>query len=202
MLTFDPDPHVYRWRGAIVPGVTSLLEGLHSFAHLPPGILEAARERGTNVHSACELYDLEDLDEDDLHRNLPLTWRYLQGWKKFVRECEPNWSLIEQPLYSKGFGFAGTPDRLGTFKRAGVDVGRAVVDIKSGATSHPIWGVQTAAYKELARGMDPLMADARRFTIQLTAEGDYRLLEWIDPFDWPLFVGLTNIHKFKEKHKL
>lgn len=198
MLTFNADLHEYRWRGKVVPSVTQVLDGLHSFAGVPWEVLEAARARGTAVHTACQFFDEDDLDEDRLAVDDWDIWCYLQGWKAFVRDTEPNWSVIESPFYCPALGFAGTPDRIGEFTFRGQRMTGATLDIKSSASSHPTWGVQTAAYAHLAKtGGGP------RFTVQLEPhpDGRYRLLEWKDPHDWPVFVSLMTLHNWRAKHE-
>ena len=194
MLTFDARTHTYRYGGKVVPGVTSLLDSLHSFAGVPWEVLEAARRRGSDVHLACQLYDENDLDEERLKAKQPLVAGYLKGWKKFLRDCQPNWVAIEEPVYHEGQGYAGTPDRFGELLYKARRLPIAQVDIKTAAASHPVWGVQTAAYDE-ASGYRAL-----RFTCQLAPEGTYRLIEWTDPSDWPMFLSLLNVHHWKVRH--
>lgn len=177
-----------------MPSVTQVLEGLHSFANVPWDILEAAQERGTDVHSACQFHDEDDLIESDL---TPLVRGYLEGWKRFVLDCSPNWSAIEQQFYHPTLRYAGTPDRFGELTLRGELVGQAQVDIKTALASHPCWGVQTMAYNHIAG-----LPGARRFTCQLRPDGTYRLIEWTDAQDWPVFVSLTTLRTWKERHSL
>ena len=195
-LTFDARTHTYRYGGKVVPGVTSLLDELHSFAGVPWEVLEAARHRGSDVHLACQLYDENDLDEDRLQARQLGVFGYLTGWKKFLHDCQPNWVAIEEPVFHEGQGYAGTPDRFGELVYKGRRLPMAQVDIKTAVASHPIWGVQTAAYNEASGYRAP------RFTCQLAPDGTYRLIEWTDPADWPIFLSLLNVHHWKAKHGL
>lgn len=197
MLTFDPATHTYRYAGKVVPGVTSLLDSLHSFAGVPWEVLEAARHRGSDVHLACQLFDENDLDEERLEAKQPKVHAYLKGWKKFLRDCQPNWVAIEEPVYHEGQAYAGTPDRFGGLLHKGRRLSIAQVDIKTAAASHPVWGVQLAAYNAAA-----LYGDVPRLTCQLAPDGTYRLIEWTDPADWPIFLSLLNLHHWKERHGL
>lgn len=195
MLSFNEERHEYRWNGVVVPSVTQLLNALHSFAGVPWDVLEAARLRGTRVHKACELFDLDDLDEEALAADLPQVVPYLEAWKKFVRDCEPNWEGIEEQVYHPSHRYAGTLDRRGELTVGGQRIQRAVVDIKTAVDLHPVWGVQTMAY---SRACD--WPDARRFSCQLREDGTYRLREWTDPNDWPVFVSLTTLNAWKARH--
>lgn len=197
MLTFDEARHEYRFNGVVVPGVTSLLRQLHSFAGVPLDVLDRARDRGKDVHLACQLFDEDDLDEEALQRLDPEVFGYFEGWKRFMRDCEPNWTAIEQPVFHKLLRYAGTPDRFGSLTWAGGPVEEAQVDIKTSQQSHPVWGIQTAAYNHAAGTPHRL-----RLTVQLRPDGTYKILPWIDPQDWPVFVSLTTLRTWKERHRL
>jgi hypothetical protein len=186
-LTFDAARHEYRSGGLVIPGVTSLLDQLHSFAGVPRDVLDAAKKRGSAVHAACEYHDQNDLDETTLD---PVVAGYLAGWKRFLSDKRPAWSHIEQPVFNRVHRYAGTPDRFGEMGGEKVQV-----DIKTSAASHPAWGIQTAAYNHAAG-----YPSARRFTCQLRPDGAYRLIEWRDPNDFAVFVSLITLHNWKAKH--
>lgn len=194
-LTFDEPSHVYRWNGKVVPSVTQVLGALYSFADVPIDVLEAARERGTDVHLACQLDDEGDLNEATITEEVA---PYLKAWRKFKHDCRPSFGAIEKPVYNAARRYAGTPDRDDVCFRFGAEmVTGAQIDIKTSLASHVCWGVQTAAYSNaLGKPQQP------RFTVQLRPDGDYRLLEWTDPADWPVFVSLLTLRTFKERHKL
>jgi len=201
-LTFDEASHTYRWKGSVVPGVTSLLGSLQSFANISPDGMEAAQERGTDTHNACHFYDEEDIDEAKLLAAQPDVWARLQGWKRFLLDCRPNWSLIEEPLYHEGLRYACRPDRIGELTLNSIVVPNCVVEIKTSASKHPVWGVQTMAQAK-AFG---LPYEARRFTVQLLIGADglgtYKLEEWKDPTDWPVFVSLVTLNQWKRSKNL
>lgn len=187
MLTFDEAAHEYRLGGARLPSVTQLLQQLHSFAGVPAAVLAAAAERGTAVHKACELLDLDDLDESTVDSSLV---GYVEAWKAFMRDKTPNWRHIELIAHHQTLRYAGMLDRFGE-----IDGDEWVVDIKTSATDHPVWGIQTAAYAHLLN-----KPNARRATVQLRPNGTYRFKPWTDPTDWPVFVSLVTLNSWKEKH--
>lgn len=188
MLTFDQASHTYFWNGKPVPGVTSILQALHSFDGVPAGVLEAAQDRGTAVHLCCEYLDKGILDEESID---PAITGYVDAWRLFTAEMRPVWSHIEAQVYHQVMRYAGTVDRVGQLQ------GREfVLDIKTSIASHPVWGLQTAAYGH-ALGKQ----DAARATVQLRADGTYRLIEWKDTADWPTFVSLITINNFLQKHR-
>jgi hypothetical protein len=188
MLTFEPEGHVYRWSGRVVPSVTQVLARCHDFGFISREMLEAAQDRGTYVHALCELDDMGDLDED-AERDGEF-FGYLLGWRKFVADYRPNWAVIEQPFFSEGMDIAGTPDRAGVLETLGTDTW--VIDIKSSVAKHRVWGMQLAAYRRMiAEKMGLRWHLARRASVRLTPDGLYKFDEYPDKRDLPAFLGLV-----------
>lgn len=196
-LTFEEDGHVYRWNGVVVPGVTQLLQGLHSFAGVPLEVLQVAQERGTDFHDMTQMVDEDDLDEDRLKAECPHLHAYLPGYRKFLLDCSPNWRHIEEPVFHRQLRYATRPDRIGEFKYQGKRVADAVVEYKTSAAPHAVWGIQTMAQAHAAG-----RPTARRFSLQVTPDGAYRLREWIDPDDWPAFVSLLTLYQWRKRNGL
>lgn len=191
-LTFDAATHTYRWKGVVVRSVTQVIEdAMHTFARVPGQVLEVAQLRGTNVHLACQYHDEDCLDESEFTLE---ELGYLAGWRRFLVEHEPNFTAIEKPFYNEVYGYPGTPDRDGSLLVKGGRAEDANIDIKTGTASSPTWGIQTAAYVQ--------GKPRRRFTVQLSSDGNYKLLEWTDPMDWPAFVSLLTFNRWKRKHNL
>lgn len=145
MLTFDEPTHTYRFGDRIVPSVTQVLDRAHSFGFVTAEVLAAAQDRGTFVHKLCELHDLDDLHPSEYDGTDHAG--YLQAWVKFLADKRPNWAGIERRCYSQRFSFAGTMDRCGTLEQFGRD--RWIIDIKTSAQKYRVWGMQTAAYRQL-----------------------------------------------------
>ena len=137
-INFQEEGHIYRTPGGlVVPSVSEILKhfGISNYDMVDGVLLKAAADFGKVVHETTKLYDIDDLESCD-----PQVQPYLDQWIKFRHDyCISNFDLIEQPLYSKVWGFAGTPDRLS---------GNILPDIKSGAkmVSHKL---QTAFYQIL-----------------------------------------------------
>lgn len=196
-LTFEEEGHVYRYNGVVVPGVTQLLQPLHSFAGVPLDVLQVAQERGTDVHDMTQLVDEDDLDEAKLQAECPTIHAYLPSYQKFLRDCTPNWRHIEEPVFHKTLRYACRPDRIGEFKYQGRRVPDAVVEYKTSEAAHPVWDLQTMAQAHAAG-----RPSARRFSLQLRIDGAYRLKEWTDPDSWPAFVSLLTLHTWKMRNRL
>lgn len=195
MLTFDPDSHVYRLSGDVVPNVTSILRPLGGYEWVDAEVLERKGEIGRAVHLATQLDDggvLDDSSVSDLLRP------YLDAWRKFRREVPCEWQAIESPLYHPLLTYAGTPDRIGTVRGL-----PAILDVKTTAQLSPITGVQLAAYRELAyvnRDTDE-PASRLRYAVQLKPNGTYVLQQYSSSDDWPCFLGLLSVANWKAKHK-
>jgi len=188
MLTFDQPSHTYRFMGAVVPGVTSLLRPLSSFAGIAPAVLEAKAKLGRDVHAACEYDDQDDLDEDFLE---PDVAGYLKGWRAFRRDTHCTVLAVEKRVFEPMLQYAGTLDRLLLIE--GV---RWLVDLKTCFTTPVTAGPQTAAYLR-ALGDTSI---TRRAALRLRLDGTYRFdpLEGVD--DWSAFMACLTLHRFKESH--
>jgi hypothetical protein len=100
---------------------------------------DSALKFGGAVHEMCRLYDLNDLNESKLDIHLQ---PYLVGWKKFLNDFKPEWSLIEQRINNSLF--TGQLDRFGDINKK-----RVVLDIKTGTIQIGPCGFQLSGYSEL-----------------------------------------------------
>ena len=199
MLTFDPVPHEYKWSGRRVPSVTQLLDRLHSFAGVPMEILDAAKRRGSYVHDMCDADDANDLADPDAEL-AGQYGGYLLAWRKFRADYAPEWAGTEERGYSERYGFAGTLDNRGTLGKFGVV--KWIIDKKTSAQTHPVWGMQVAAYRQLVAERDPSWLMARRATVRLAADGTYKFDEWQDPGDWPAFQSLLTLQQWCTRNRI
>ena len=82
-LVFNEEKHEYSVSGVRYPSVTQILAPLVDYSQVPRAVLERARKLGQAVHRMTELFDLDDLDMDDLADELR---PYLTAWIKFRAE--------------------------------------------------------------------------------------------------------------------
>lgn len=196
MLTFDEPTHTYRYDGRVVPSVTQVLEHMCRFEFVTREELELAGRRGTYVHQLTHLSDLDELDDETESQGEH--WPRLLAWRTFCADYGANFSALEQQGYSHLFGFAGTVDRRATLEKVSL-TDRWILDVKSSEARGATWGLQLAAYKQVAMEEDPAWALARRATIRLLPSGRYIFDEFRDPADWHLFKAMLIVHKWSTR---
>lgn len=188
MLTFDEATHTYRLDGVVLPSVTTIMKPLYDFSFVNELTLEIASKRGVEVHKACEMYDLDDLDESSLEG-----WQwinYFKAWKRFRAESGYVPHLTEMRVHHPLLKFAGTLDSKG--EMAGAEV---IIDRKTTASLSPAIGVQLAAYEEALRQEDKKLPKMKRYAVQLRPDGTYRLQPYEKSTDWSTFVALMNLKR-------
>lgn len=191
-LTFQPEGHVYRIDGEVVPSVTQILAPLYDFSAIPPDVLERKSAIGVAVHAATELIDLDDLDESTVD---PAIEGYLDAYRQFLEDEKPEWIYSEQPFGHRVWRFAGTLDRHGRMRD-----GLTTIDLKSVAELSPAVGPQTAAYEVLRQHHDEDETPAARYALQLKPSGKYVLKQYRDADDARVFASLLSVHHWRGKH--
>jgi hypothetical protein len=146
---------------------------------------EDARTRGSYVHLTCHLYDKGTLDIDTLDDALR---PYLDAYIRF--KAETGFEVVESevPHYHPQYLYAGTPDKAGTME--GTDT---LIDLKTGVIQS--WtALQLASYE--------LFYDRpmKRFGVQLTDEGKYKMVPFTDRTDRNIFLSALAIHNWKINH--
>jgi len=125
--------------GVEVPGVSRILEAV-GIIQLNPFHSEQGRENGANLHLCIELLNEGTLDWDSVD---PLILPRLEKYATWMDERDFRPLVIEQPLYSPKYEYAGTPD---VFGKLGQDF--VVIDIKSGPVA-PHEALKLEAYRQL-----------------------------------------------------
>lgn len=189
-ITFDADTHTYFYGMEQIPSVSEILRPLTDpyLQGIPEHILNWKRDLGTAVHKACELYDAGNLDESTLdERILP----YLEGYRKFLADHQPQWDAIEEIVFEPMARYCGTLDRAGTIGDKPV-----IIDIKTSTKVQATAALQLWAY---ALAYDE-MVTPELFALQLW-EGNYKLHHFED-FDlysetWDALLTLRRWEKKK-----
>lgn len=194
VLQFDDATHSYTLGGVLLPSVTHILDDvLQEYNGIDPDTLRRAQERGTAVHKACELHDLDDLDYESIDDMLA---PYLGAYIRFLGDVPGEIVAIEKRVHSEKYGYAGTLDRIFAPKRK---KRRWLIDLKTPTQIRRTVGPQTAAYEQAAREVGLLDQKERieRFALQLRDDGNYRLVPCESPADFSVFLSALTIHKFK-----
>jgi len=191
---FDQETHTYTLNGRRLPSVTEIIACLHDgYASIPPAVLEHARQRGTAVHAAIQYHGDGDLAVDTLDLEIV---PYFESWLKFLADTGFRVEGAEQPLYSRTFMYAGTPDLWGSI---GADLW--LPDIKATSLILPHVSIQTAGYQRLLQELTG--RKARRAALQLKDDGTYRFNPYPqaeDAADMGTFTAALNIHQWRQKH--
>jgi hypothetical protein len=191
-LEFREEGHVYLLDGVVIPHVTGVLAPLESYFGVPASALEYASERGKLVHLATQMLDEGDLDEDSID---PVIAPFLAAYRQFKADAAPEWEGIEERVLNEDHHYAGTLDRRGVL-RAIKGSPRVIVDLKCVAQLSPATGVQLSAYSAAV----PDKKKYRRFALQLKPNATYRLKEYKEPSDWPIFLSLLSLRNWKARH--
>ncbi len=189
LLTFDAESHTYRFMGAPVPSVTTILRPLNNFSRIDPDVLAAKADLGTRVHEACHFLDEDDLDEETIEADVE---PYLEAWKRFKAETGALVLASEQRVFEPMNHYAGTLDNV--LQINGV---KWIVDKKTADQVPASVGPQTAAYLRA-------LGDAsvtRRAVVRLHPDGTYHFNPLTGVDDWSVFMACLAIHRFKEKNQ-
>jgi hypothetical protein len=172
--SFDPVGHIYRRAGVRLPSVTELRDHFGfgtDFSVVRPAVLEAAADRGTEVHRAVRFWLEGDLDWQSVHPSI--VRKVENAVRELGRARAVPWDL-EVPIFSRR-GYAGTPDFWGLLYDA-----PAIVDLKSGAAVRGSW-FQTVGYKlgkveamiqqHAVKSLPREVLDPSRFTLEVSDRG-------------------------------
>jgi len=192
-IFFEADSHTY-WHGmAQVPAVSEIMRPLTQgyLAQIPEDILNWKATLGSAVHRACELLDLDTLDEDELDEQIV---PYLEGYKQFLVDHRPEWEQIETIVFDPRAWYAGTLDRAGVLNGAPV-----VCDLKTSAVVASYAGIQLWAYAAAADTYASL-TPPDLVVLQLR-KGDYRLHRFDDQHEYKrAWEALLEMHRWKARH--
>jgi hypothetical protein len=187
LVNFCAATHTYSdEHGKKSPSVTTLLAhgGIVNFDAIREDIRERSMKRGTSVHWITELSDLGALKP----RSAPKALRgYLKAWRSWRENSGFTPLLIEKPFISP-HGYAGTPDRFGSFPNGTW----AVVDLKTGEGDIADYTrYQLAPYAKWYAVTEGKFG-IRRIGVKLHSDGTYRAKEFpvnTMPLDFAKFYG-------------
>lgn len=189
-IELNPDTHIYRVKGNIVPGITELLRGSGILKGAVHGSDEALW-RGKIIHKALEYLNKGTLNFETVDESvLP----YLTAYQKFRSDTGFTPKSWEISLYNPILKYCGTYDVEGLCgeERWLIDTKTGLVDRNMGA-----WvGIQTAAQCLLL----PNSMTYKRFGLKLTGEGKYNLIPFNDPNDFNAFIAIVALRNWRKNH--
>lgn len=195
-LILREEDHTYWLGKQRFPSVSEIIKPVCNFDGVPVEILERKSAIGKATHLLAEWHDRkEKIDTKSIDDAVA---PYFVAWKKFCKEMKPRWTKIEVRQHHPLHGYAGTLDRLGVLTALGPE--QWMIDIKTVATVSPATGLQTAAYVGLETPSAFGALGMQRGAVQLKNDGGYRLVRFNDLADWPTFMGLLSLHKWKVKN--
>lgn len=187
MVTFNSDTHTYSVHGVKYPSVTQVIAAAGLYGDTSH-FTDYSRDRGSYVHRAIELHLSDELDTDSLD---PVIQPYLAAWLRFVSEAGYVSECCEKVMASEIYHFAGTVDHIGHLNGH-----HCLLDVKTGAPASA-HGIQTAAYAILLKN-----PGVKRFSLYLTDEGKYKLIENKDRQDEQIFKSALAIYYWKANNNL
>lgn len=194
-LIFHEENHTYELNGVKLPSVTEILSPFSGNDSISAATLQHAAHRGHLVHEYTELIDY-GVPPEDIGIEPELAG-YVSAYLRFLRDWQPTWELIEQPVHY-GRAYAGTLDRYGT-----IDSTPVMLDIKStsGASRQQkvVWALQLEGYDWALPPRFP--KPVKHLDLHLKSNGKYTLYDAADSenrygFDsTELFDSCLHIHK-------
>lgn len=176
--------------------VTTVLQPWTDFSMIKPEVLNAACERGTEIHGDCGAYALGNW--------YPLPKAY-SGYRKSFRSWFDNMVEkvigVEMELVSKIFGFLGHPDIICELKDGS---GVIIVDYKTPISLQKTWRLQLAGYKILAEEVLGITVD-RLACLRLKKDGGYPIFSETPSdeiaIDMSAFLNALGIYKYMKGDK-
>lgn len=173
--------------------VTEVLEGAGYIDYHAPWFTQESKDRGTALHLAVKLINLNDLDESTIDSSIA---GEVEGYRRFLRESRAGVIDAERHVCDPHTGYAGTFDVVFSIPGPGGTPILWLVDIKPAL--HPAVGPQTAAYHRCAAPFYQGRA-LMRGALVLHA-GAYHLEPLRDPMDFNYFLAALRVVQFRRVH--
>lgn len=156
----------------IRPRVTEILGPFADFSKVPPEVLEAACERGTAVHKACESYALGLYCPTPPH----LTG-YFDSFRRWFDSFVVEVLAVEAELTNPAWGYIGHADIIARLKGVRPSPVVGVIDYKTPFSESRSWHCQTQAYVEAARNKYGAEIGG---ALRLRKDGSLPIMTWVE----------------------
>jgi hypothetical protein len=185
-ITFDAENHIYYADGYPIPSVTQALGSA--------GIIntefftEEARERGTYVHKAVELYHKGGLNISSLDSVIR---PYFEAYLDFLKMTNFRPLYVEKLVFDPVYQYGGTLDLVGPLSG-----NMSIIDIKTGAAQR--WtGAQLAAYRAALHKTVNIEPIVGKYALELRSNGKWSLKPFTSTRDFDVFLAALTINNFK-----
>lgn len=171
-----------------IPAVTEIMKFItdYKYNEVPEDILDKAKEKGTIVHFAAEVYNKTGFANiDERYKG------YLDAYVKWVKDFNIDRKKIQSEVktYNKALKYAGTVDLIYD-KSTIIDIKTTFqLDIKSVT-------VQTSAYKNALNNLSDY--DIKKcYVLRLKEDGTYEYIMLQDKFN--VFLSCLTIYNYVNK---
>ena len=185
MVKFDEATHTYTVQGVKFPSVTQVIADMGLYGDTSY-FTEHSRQRGKFVHRIIEWYLSGELDESSID---PTIRPYFDAWRKFEADSWYVSDVCEKVMVSDLYRFAGTVDHIGHLNGH-----YCLIDVKTGVASSAT-ALQTAGYEILVKH-----PGIKRFNLQLTEDGKYKLTEFKERTDRDIFRAALSLYYWKQNN--
>ena len=174
----------------LYPSVTEVLSPWADFSRIRPDVLEAAADRGTQVHDICAMI-AQGLyfPESDIPENCA---GYIKSFRRWIDFVVDDVILVEARLVDDAFLYHGQIDLFVHEKHCE----HILVDLKTPVALQRSWRLQLAGYKNLVEknGYHP----DRVGSLRLNPEGKTPTMKWYDggTQDMNLFLQCLNLYRY------
>lgn len=188
-IEFNEELHQYKVNDKIIPSVTEIMRFItdRKYETVSYSILDNAKEKGTEVHFACEVYNKTGyVGISDEYKG------YIEAYMKWIKDYNIDRTKIESEVktYCKGLNYAGTIDMIYD-KNTLIDI-KTCSNIYSNTTA-----VQTSAYKYSINNQDKSYKIEDTYILWLSNNGNYKYVKLKDEFN--VFLSCLNLYNFCKK---
>lgn len=198
MIEFDEAQHEYKLDGRPVPSVTRVISNVPEDLLLNSAFIRKTAI-GTMVHKICDkLKEGAEIDYSAIGEEIK---PYVDGYLKFLDQSGYRLVGTEERVFSKKYKYAGTVDDIRINPKGQL----AILDIKTSTVVSPTTKLQTAAYAAAIDEMGTYKEYGlvkERGCIWLTGDGNYRLLRYMEPGDFNVFLCHLTVHNWKRQEGL
>lgn len=175
-----------------LPTVTEVIAPWVDFSRISPDTLQAAADRGTQVHDACTMHAQGMWS----FVTPPAIAGYIDSFRLWFDELVEEVLLSEERLFDDVNGYCGKPDLVVKIKGGEV----WLVDLKTPAVRSKSWRVQLAAYRHLLKAHN-FKVD-RSGSLRLDKQGRIPSMDWYEGSaaqDFAIFLSALNCFRFFQK---